>query len=129
MTLEQRSEKAKGERHTAQTASERQATSQWKSTGERGAESRGEKRGTEVQRYGCYRYSTLLPYSFPAEFIQLEDGFLQYQLNGTDNPEHVGDSALVVDGETRHYKMELIWTYLKSIGKCIARTLPGWTVV
>ena len=80
MTLEQRSEKAKGERHTAQTASERQATSQLKSIGERGAESRGEKRGTEVQRYGCYRYSTLLPYSFPAEFIQLEDGFLQYQL-------------------------------------------------
>ena len=41
-TSEQRSEIAKGDqgrtRHPAQTASERQATSQWKSTCERGAE-------------------------------------------------------------------------------------------
>ena len=40
-------------RHTVQTASERQAISQWKSTSECGAETlRREKRRTEVQRYG-----------------------------------------------------------------------------
>ena len=49
---------AKGDRgrarHVAQTASERQATSQWKSTCERGAETseEREKRNAEVQRYG-----------------------------------------------------------------------------
>ena len=48
---------AKGDRgcarHVAQTASERQATSQWKSTRERGAETseEREKRNVEVQRY------------------------------------------------------------------------------
>ena len=46
-TLEQRSEKAKGERgrarHAAEAASERQATSQWKSIRERAAETRGKR--------------------------------------------------------------------------------------
>ena len=40
--------------------------------------------------------------------------FFAISAYGTDNPEHVRDSTLVVDGETRHYKMELIWTHLKS---------------
>ena len=35
-------------RHAAQTASERQATSQWKSTRERGAETRGENEAMKM---------------------------------------------------------------------------------
>ena len=43
-------------RHAAHTASERQVTSQWKSTTEHGAETlRREKQGTEVQRYGTLK--------------------------------------------------------------------------
>ena len=56
--MEQRSEKAKGDRgrarHAAQTASERQATSQWKSTRERGAETpeeRETRNGSSVIRH------------------------------------------------------------------------------
>ena len=55
-TAEQRNERGGRRirpcRHAAQTVSEREATSHWKSTGERGAETRRrEKWGTEVQRY------------------------------------------------------------------------------
>ena len=59
-TSEQRSEKAKGDQYRArQTASEKQATSQWKSTRERGAETpEKEKRGTAVQRYGTLNEAT-----------------------------------------------------------------------
>ncbi len=42
--------------------------------------------------------------------------FLQYQLMAkADIPEHVWESALVVDGETRHHRMDLIWSHLKAM--------------
>ena len=61
------------------------------------------------------RYPKLLAYSSAAELSQLEDEFLRYQLlEESDIPEHVWESALVVDGETWFHRMDMIWTYLKN---------------
>ena len=61
-TAEQRSKRLKKRRerdharHAAQTVSERQATSWWKSTGEHGAETPKERETRmEVQRYGTWK--------------------------------------------------------------------------
>ena len=38
-----------------------------------------------------------------------------YQLlKESDIPEHVWESALVVDGKTRYYRLDIIWTHLKN---------------
>ena len=41
---------------------------------------------------------------------------MEYQLMAqADIPEHIWESALIVDGETHHHRMDLIWHYLKAL--------------
>ena len=58
----------------------------------------------------------LLNYTSPAELSELEDEFLQYQLmRESDIPESVWQLALVVDKETRHHRMDIIWSHMTTI--------------
>ena len=57
-----------------------------------------------------YRNPALLPYTSAADLNQLEGQFMEYQLMAQAGiPERVWESALIVDGETRHHRMDLIW--------------------
>ena len=61
------------------------------------------------------RYPTSLAYSYAVELSQSEGVFSWYQLmEESDIPEHVWESALIVDGETCYQRMDTICTYLKS---------------
>ncbi len=54
----------------------------------------------------CLRFPVLLNYSSAAELNEIEDEFLEYQfMRESDIPEHVWQSAPVVDKETRHHRM------------------------
>ena len=58
----------------------------------------------------------LLNYTSPAELSELEDEFLEYQLmRESDIPESVRQLALVVDKETRHHRMDIIWSHMTTI--------------
>lgn len=58
----------------------------------------------------------MLPYTSATEANKLEEEFLQYQLmTEAEVPAHVWESALVVDGETRYYRMDTIWAFLRSL--------------
>ena len=47
---------------------------------------------------------------------QVQDEFLEYQfMERADIPERVWQSALVVDGETRNHRMDVIWNHLKTV--------------
>ncbi len=53
---------------------------------------------------------------FYHELNEIEDEFLEYQLvRESDIPEHVWQSALVVDKETRHHRMDITWSHMKSV--------------
>ena len=59
------------------------------------------------------RYSHILAYS-ATDLQQLETEFLEYQLmDQVDIPEHIWESALVVDGDTQYHRMDMIWSYLQ----------------
>ena len=61
-----------------------------------------------------YRYPSLLPYTSATEGNKLADEFLQYQLmNENDIPADIWESELTVqDEETRHYRMDVVWSYM-----------------
>ena len=62
------------------------------------------------------RYPSLLPYTSPADANQLSEELLQYQLlERSDIPEHVWQMALIRDGDSRHYIMDVIWAHLQTI--------------
>ena len=46
------------------------------------------------------------------ELNKLEEEFIDYQLLGSsDIAASVWESALVADGESKHYRMDLVWSY------------------
>ena len=55
----------------------------------------------------------MLPYESATEINKLKYKFLDYQLlEQNEIPEDVWVSALTIDGETRQYRIDIIWAYL-----------------
>ena len=68
-----------------------------------------------VVLYNC-RYEQLLPYVSATEQNKLEE-FLDYQLMDCTQeiPKCQWEAALVVDGECKYYRMDVMWSYLKNM--------------
>jgi len=58
----------------------------------------------------------LLPLDSAVDLNKLEEEFLDYQLKErAELPENVWESALVVDGESQHYRMDVVWSHLSTM--------------
>lgn len=63
-----------------------------------------------------FRYPNLLPYTSPADANKLSEELLHYQLlERSDIPEHIWQMALVHDGDSQHYIMDVIWAHLQTL--------------
>lgn len=59
------------------------------------------------------RYHTLLPYITVTEINIIQEEFLDWQLMETNEiPSSVWESALIVDGHVKHYRMDVLWSFL-----------------
>jgi hypothetical protein len=65
--------------------------------------------------YFIKRFSAILSYESHIEISSLAEEFTSYQLLERDDIPDWESASVCDDSETRHYRMDVIWSYIKSM--------------